>query len=136
MKTFTEIKNDLLAIGLSSKYFTRSFYADFKQAYYAVIANTINGVDCSYCSGGVWLTHEYDKIYNSDFYKKDGYIYCEFLSSFYSGLTPYKIICAEFKNGYAEVLHTCTRYYDSLSEAEAMAKSIFSEYPIVDVCAC
>lgn len=134
MKSYTGIKADLKRIGLVSDRFTRGFYNDYVLARAEIIRNTINGVDLSYCKDGVYLTHEMDKIYNSDFYQNDGYIYCEFLAAFNDGLRKYKIDCyVPDQFGYPVLVHSTRRYYDDLEEAKKVSAVVWSEYPIIDV---
>ena len=134
MKSYSGIKVDLRNMGLVSEHFTHSFYNDYVSARDEIIKNTIDGVDLHYMKDGVYLTHEMDKIYNSDFYQKDGYIYCEFLSIFLEGLREYKIDCyVPDDYSYPVLVHSCTRYYDSLEEAKNVSAVVWAEYPIIDV---
>lgn len=134
MKSYTSIKADLKRLGLVSERFTRGFYNDYVSARTEIIRNAINGVDRSYCKDGVYLTHEMDKIYNSDFYKNEGYMYCEFLSAFLDGLRKYKIDCyTPDQFGYPVLVHSTCRYYDDLEEAKSISAVTWSDYPIIDV---
>lgn len=134
MKSYQAIKAELARLGLSSKNFTSGFYNDYIKARSEIISNTINGVDLSYCKNGIYLTHEMDSIYNSPFYLEDGYIYCEFLSAFYDGLTEFRIDCYVSDDyGFPVLAHSCRRRYDDLQEAKEVSASVWSEYSIVDV---
>lgn len=79
MTLYQQIKAELSAKRESTRYFNKQFFLDFMAAKRAFIANQENGIDNTYQSGYITLTHEYDKIYASDFYRKNGGAYCVFL---------------------------------------------------------
>lgn len=73
--------------GKYPRYFTRKFYSDFMTAVSAAKENRENGIDTSYRKPGaehVLLFSEYNPVYNSAFYEKNGDTYCLFLEKFYS----------------------------------------------------
>lgn len=73
--------------GKYPRYFTRKFYADYIAAVSAFKENRSAGIDTSYRKPGaehVLLFSEYNPVYNSAFYQKDGCTYCLFLEKFYS----------------------------------------------------
>lgn len=79
MLDYKTVKTELSKKCKSVKYFTKEFFTDFIQAVRERRHNIEKGIDRSYKNGYVTLYHEYDKIYNSKFYKENGSSYCEFL---------------------------------------------------------
>lgn len=79
MTLYQQIKAELSAERESIKYFNKQFLTDYIEAKRAFIANRKNDIDNTYELDNVTYTHEFDKIYASDFYRKNGGAYCVFL---------------------------------------------------------
>lgn len=79
MTVYQEIKLELSAKCDSTKYFNKQFLTDFLEAEKSFKANQERGIDNTYRVGNIRYTHEYDKIYTSEFYQKNGGTYCVFL---------------------------------------------------------
>lgn len=79
MTLYQQIKAELSARRENTRYFNKQFLLDYMEAEKQFKANRKNGIDNTYQDGNIWYTHEYDKIYTSDFYRKNGGAYCVFL---------------------------------------------------------
>lgn len=79
MTFYQQIKAELSAKRENTKYFNKQFLTDYIEAKRAFIANRKNGIDNTYQLENVTYTHEFDKVYSSEFYRKNGGAYCAFL---------------------------------------------------------
>lgn len=78
--TYEQIKAELSRRRNRITHFTRKFYQEFCAAQRAAKHTAENGIDLHYWKDGVYLNHAYDPVYESNFYRKNGGAYCEFLS--------------------------------------------------------
>ena len=63
----------------SLKYFNRDFLGKYIAAEKAAKEHFKNGTVQRYEKDGVIYMHEYDRVYETDFYKYNSCAYCEFL---------------------------------------------------------
>lgn len=79
MTLYQQIKAELSAKRENTRYFNKQFLLDYLEAEKQYRANRKNGIDNTYQVGNIRYTREYDKIYTSEFYRKNGGAYCVFL---------------------------------------------------------
>ncbi len=79
MTLYQQIKTELSARRENTRYFNKQFLLDYLEAEKQYRVNRKNGIDNTYELDNVTYTREYDKIYTSDFYRKNGGAYCVFL---------------------------------------------------------
>lgn len=79
MTLYQQIKAELSAKRENTRYFNKQFLLDYLEAEKQYRVNRKNGIDNTYQVGNIRYTHEYDKIYTSEFYQKNGGTYCVFL---------------------------------------------------------
>lgn len=79
MTLYQQIKAELSARRENIRYFNKQFLLDYLEAEKQYKVNRKNGIDNTYQVGNIRYTREYDKIYASDFYRKNGGAYCVFL---------------------------------------------------------
>lgn len=79
MTLYQQIKAELSAKRENTRYFNKQFLLDYLEAEKQYRVNRKNGIDNTYQVGNISYTREYDKIYTSDFYRKNGGAYCVFL---------------------------------------------------------
>ncbi len=79
MTLYQQIKAELSARRENTRYFNKQFLLDYLEAEIQYRVNRKNGIDNTYEFDNVTYTREYDKIYTSDFYRKNGGAYCVFL---------------------------------------------------------
>lgn len=79
MTLYQQIKAELSAKRENIRYFNKQFLLDYLEAEKQYRANQKNKIDNTYQVGNIRYTREYDKIYTSDFYRKNGGAYCVFL---------------------------------------------------------
>lgn len=79
MTLYQQIKAELSAKRENTRYFNKQFLLDYLEAENSIRVNRKNGIDNTYELDNVTYTREYDKIYTSEFYRKNGGAYCVFL---------------------------------------------------------
>ena len=79
MTLYQQIKAELSAKRENTRYFNKQFLLDYLEAEKQYRVNRKNGIDNTYQVGNIRYTREYDKIYTSNFYRKNGGAYCVFL---------------------------------------------------------
>lgn len=77
---YTKVKNELKRVCSSTKYFTKEFFKLYMNALDIGRKLDKSGQDDAYIKDGIIYRHRFDKIYNTDFYNKNGCAYCEFLA--------------------------------------------------------
>ena len=79
MTEYQKIKEELKEQTSSTKYFTKKFLENYKDAIRESLKNIKNGVDDSYPYEHYHRYHCYDKIYADKFFIENGGAYCAFL---------------------------------------------------------
>ena len=79
MTEYQKIKEELKDRTSTTKYFTKKFLENFKDAFRKNSENVKNDVDDSYPYEHYHRHHCYDRIYEDKFYIENGCAYCSFL---------------------------------------------------------
>lgn len=111
MKTYIEMKNELLKTKKNIKYFTEEFYNTFIKEYRDDIQCRINNKNIE----------TYVKTKKSEFYIKNTRCYCSFLVEFNNSLQKFRITYSKDSNS------DDLRVYDYAEDEETMKKIVLAE---------